>query len=119
MSFNHPNITRTLEYIDTYSMTFIVQEYSNGGTLKVNMREPDQLQYIMYQIARGMEYLHSHNFVHRDLKPDNIMLNYLSRTDYLIKIADFGTLKLYESVFKYGGWHSLLYGSGNWEKTKV
>lgn len=43
-------------------------------------------RYIMYQIIKGMKYLHSASVIHRDLKPSNILIN----SDCLIKICDFG-----------------------------
>jgi mitogen-activated protein kinase 15 len=43
-------------------------------------------RYIMYQIIKGMKYLHSASVIHRDLKPSNILVN----SDCHIKICDFG-----------------------------
>lgn len=44
------------------------------------------LQYILYQLLRGLKYVHSANVLHRDLKPSNLLLN--SNCD--LKIGDFG-----------------------------
>ena len=46
----------------------------------------DHVQYFVYQILRGLKYMHSANVIHRDLKPSNILLN--SNCD--LKICDFG-----------------------------
>lgn len=43
-------------------------------------------RYIMYQLAKGMKYLHSAEIIHRDLKPSNILIN----SDCSLKICDFG-----------------------------
>ena len=43
-------------------------------------------RYIMYQILKGMKYLHSAELIHRDLKPSNILIN----SDCGLKICDFG-----------------------------
>lgn len=43
-------------------------------------------RYIMYQIVKGIKYLHSASVLHRDLKPSNILLN----SDCQVKICDFG-----------------------------
>eukprot|EP01083_Nonionella_stella_P194798 718224_1 len=45
------------------------------------------IQYFVYQIARGLEYMHSGGIIHRDIKPDNILLN---AYDCSLKIIDFG-----------------------------
>ena len=48
--------------------------------------EADHYQYFMYQILRGLQYMHSANIMHRDLKPSNILIN----ADCDLKICDFG-----------------------------
>lgn len=47
---------------------------------------PFSLQYFLYQLLRGLKYVHSANILHRDLKPSNLFLN--ANCD--LKIADFG-----------------------------
>jgi len=46
----------------------------------------DHVQYFVYQILRGLKYIHSANVLHRDLKPSNLLVN--SNCD--LKICDFG-----------------------------
>jgi serine/threonine protein kinase len=48
------------------------------------------LQYFLYQILRGLKYIHSANVLHRDLKPSNLLLN--ANCD--LKIADFGLARI-------------------------
>lgn len=54
----------------------------------------DHVQYFVYQILRGLKYMHSANVIHRDLKPSNILLN--SNCD--LKICDFGLARGLEEI---------------------
>jgi mitogen-activated protein kinase 7 len=48
-------------------------------------------QYFLYQILRGLKYIHSANVLHRDLKPGNLLVN----ADCELKICDFGLARAY------------------------
>jgi serine/threonine-protein kinase ULK/ATG1 len=105
---NHPNIVQLEEIKKTNEHYFIVMEYINGGGLsdclkqymkKHNKAFPEEIvQYLMKQIIEALYYLHSRNIIHRDIKLDNIMVNF--DTDYdkeilnmmraRIKLIDFG-----------------------------
>ncbi|MFH4973985.1 hypothetical protein AB6A40_000694 [Gnathostoma spinigerum] len=60
------------------------------------------IQYFIYQIFRGLKYLHSIDIVHRDLKPSNILVN----SDCLIKIGDFGMARVIGSSSECGDFMS-------------
>ena len=106
--FNHPNIVKLEDFIISKQHYYIIMEYINGGCLsdclknymKINNKAfPEEIvQYLMRQIIDGLCYLHKQNIIHRDLKLDNIMVNFDSDKDKQnlnmmkakIKIIDFG-----------------------------
>ena len=53
---------------------------------------PDDRQ-VLLQIARGLHHVHSEGFVHRDVKPENILINQHADPDGLVKLSDFGLSK--------------------------
>jgi len=88
---DHPNLVRLYDVIENPSELIMVMELAQTdlftyltSKLEGHMDE-DEAKRIMHQIALGVEYLHSHNFVHRDLKLENILM-----TDGCMFIADFG-----------------------------
>ena len=107
-NINHPNIVKLECVKTTNSNYYIVMEYINGGGLSDCLKKymdrykkafPEEIvQYIMRQIIEGINYLHSRKIIHRDLKLDNIMINFDSDIDKenlnmmksTIKIIDFG-----------------------------
>lgn len=87
---SHPNIIRVLKPRQK-SRLYIVTEYVNGVPLRSLMKhgepwEPERALTIVRQIAEALVYLHGQHVVHRDLKPQNILVT----PDGKIKIVDFG-----------------------------
>ena len=105
---NHENIIRLEDIKMTANNYYVVLEYLNGGDLKsclhlymqrYNTPFPEEIvQHLMKQIVRAVAYFHEFNVIHRDLKLDNIMVNFDSEKDKQdlnmmrakIKIIDFG-----------------------------
>lgn len=95
-ALNHPNIITIYEVSDEDGALFIAMEYVDGQTLakKIKSRELDVRQTldVAIQIAAALAAAHEANVVHRDIKPDNIIV----RPDGLVKVLDFGLAKLTE-----------------------
>jgi serine/threonine protein kinase len=91
---DHPNIVRAIDYVDNGSSPYLVMELVEGESLgqKVErdgrMTEAEAIR-IIAQVARGLHRAHKQGIVHRDVKPDNILL----RTDGVAKLADLGLVK--------------------------
>jgi serine/threonine protein kinase len=92
---NHKNIVRLFDLFDTTDKLYFVLEYMRGGAL-YDVLSDRRIQYteqrasiILRDILSGLQYLHGRNIVHRDVKPENILLD--SRTwPFTTKLADFG-----------------------------
>lgn len=99
--FNHPNIVKLMsvsagwqnhkfdmtlvfEYIDQDLTTFLSRA-SEKGLAK------DKIKDVMRQLLSGLDFLHTNSVIHRDLKPDNVLVS--SRGE--VKIADFGLARIY------------------------
>ena len=80
---------------------YIVMQYVNGMTLRsqipVEGMDLERAAQIVKQIGAALEHVHEQRIFHRDLKPDNIMLQSLKGTE-LVKVVDFGIAKVKDSV---------------------
>ena len=89
-ALNHPNILTIYEIGEHEGTSFIAAEYVHGITLRERLKKgpipTPELIDIAIQIGDGLAAAHDADVVHRDIKPDNVML----RPDGLVKILDFG-----------------------------
>jgi serine/threonine protein kinase len=91
---NHPNIIRALDYGDTGSTPYLVMEFVDGESLGRKLErdgrlpEADAIRLIA-QVAQGLHRAHKQGLIHRDVKPDNILLT----SDGQAKLADLGLVK--------------------------
>lgn len=87
----HPNIVNIYDVGSEEGIHYIVMEYVEGVTLKTYIEKKGQLTYkeavsIAIQVGRGMEAAHAKHIIHRDIKPQNILIS----TEGKAKVTDFG-----------------------------
>ena len=104
---SHPNIIKLYDFIPTLNHYYVIMEYCNGGSLSDCLKKYGNpfpvkvIQYLMRQIIEGLIHIHSKSIVHRDIKLDNILVNFNTNDDLTklnllaseVKIIDFGLAK--------------------------
>lgn len=88
---SHPNIVRVYDVGEDGEINFIVMEYIHGDTLKKAIKEKAPFDSrstinVAIQIASALSQAHKSHIVHRDIKPQNILVG----TDGVVKVTDFG-----------------------------
>nr|XP_016473572.1 PREDICTED: serine/threonine-protein kinase ATG1c-like isoform X3 [Nicotiana tabacum] len=92
---NHPNIIRLHDMIEEPGKIYFVLEYCRGGDLSMYIQRRQgriteaTAKHFMQQLASGLKILRENNLIHRDLKPQNLLLS-AADDNSTLKIADFG-----------------------------
>ena len=91
----HPNIVAVYDVSHNKDLDYIVMELIEGVTMKQYLAEKGQLSaqettFFASQICKALQHAHDHGIVHRDIKPQNIMID----KDGVVKVADFGIAAL-------------------------
>lgn len=99
LNLSDPHIVRIFDYGNDNNMNYIVMDYIDGQSLKyymINENSLEPLRSINYtrQIAEGLEAAYKQGVVHRDIKPQNILIN----SKDMVKITDFGLARSRETV---------------------
>ena len=97
--FNHKNITKILEVFNDEEYMLIIMEYINGGNLFSFVKKRRKLsekmaRFLFRQIILGIQHIHSKNVVHRDIKLENILIDFNNN----VKICDFGIGRVLKST---------------------
>ncbi|MCK9266483.1 serine/threonine protein kinase [bacterium] len=96
MSLNHPNIIKVHNFGKYNNQYAIIMEHISGSNFKEVLYNIEKLPFklllkICYEAGKGLAFIHKNNIVHKDVKPDNILVN---KDFTIIKITDFGIAKL-------------------------
>ena len=94
----HPNIVSFIDHFENSEYIFIVMEYLMYGTVFDYLKAQKKLSEkicakIIHQVAFGLKYMHDFCIIHRDIKPDNILIASIG-DDIKVKIGDFGLSKI-------------------------
>jgi len=93
--FDHPNIVSVRDLVPPRSLAYIEDVYIVMDSMEANLHKiiysrqklsNEHIQYFIYQVLKGLKYLHSAGVLHRDLKPSNLLVNH----NCDLKICDFG-----------------------------
>ena len=102
----HPNLLAAYDYrIAADGRPYLVMEYIDGSSVDVLIRASSSRELpatyarrIVFDTLIALDHLHQHNLLHRDIKPDNILV---SRSG-MVKLADFGVVKSMDDSVSYG-----------------
>jgi serine/threonine protein kinase len=94
LGLSHPHLVRGISYGADSETAFLVMEYVEGESLgdrieRLKILPEDEAVEIITQVAAALDYVHRLGIIHRDVKPDNILLS----TDGVAKLSDLGLMK--------------------------
>lgn len=88
---NHPNLLHLVEFQDVDNRFYLVSDYYNGGDLDRFLQQrmdtmetpfdEKMVQHVMKQVLNGLNFLHTHQILHRDLSLENLVIHYNSESD--------------------------------------
>ena len=92
--FHHPNIVRVNRYIEANGTAYLIMDYEEGESVRDRLSTYGRLNVtdvhaILMPVLRGLKSVHERQFLHRDIKPDNIFL----RADGPPLLLDFGSAR--------------------------
>ena len=108
---DHPSIVKIFDFGRSDGVLYMVMEFVGGGSLGTYIRQMqareglvrlDETLFVLAQVADALDYAHSQGVIHRDIKPDNVMLKQLTRPEregeppLRAVVTDFGLAKMLE-----------------------
>jgi eukaryotic-like serine/threonine-protein kinase len=91
---SHPNLVQVHDMELQGNVNYLVLEFVKGRSLRAWMNDspllPPQVFAIMHGVLQALDYAHRHAIVHRDVKPENVLVS----EDGIVKVADFGIARL-------------------------
>ncbi|HLX58847.1 MAG TPA: serine/threonine-protein kinase [Ktedonobacteraceae bacterium] len=99
-NLQHPNIVAVYDFGDFGNLTYLVMQYVGGGTLRDKLRgghalDPRQATMYAFQMGNALHHAHLRGIVHRDVKPQNMLVS--SNDPNQLLLSDFGIAKLYDA----------------------
>jgi len=87
---NHPNIVTLYEAGESEGQQYLAMELVEGRSLRGQRFAPRELVGIALQLCSALAYAHEHGVIHRDIKPDNVLME----ASGVVKLSDFGIAKI-------------------------
>ena len=107
-ALRHPNIVPAVELLDARGVPGLVMEFVEGGTLRHQLDEWRQLPLasavdLFRGIAAAVAHAHAYDVVHRDIRPENVLLQPVGPKQVLPRVVDWGLAKIRDNVGAFGG----------------
>ncbi len=96
----HPHVVEVTDVGTVLGVPYLVMELLEGETLAVHIRrgpmDPDQIVALLLPVCAAVATVHAHGVLHRDLKPDNILIERPPHGPPIPKVLDFGIAKIFD-----------------------